>query len=79
MNFTNSFQKCFLKCVSYKVESYVRGSCHISFGWLCCRLSLGKVWPLDEERQHPVGTQEKCRLSGPAPALLNQNLRFNKS
>lgn len=41
-------------------------------------LSICKMWSLAQNGHH-WGACEKCRLLGPSPGLLSQNLRFSKT
>lgn len=41
-------------------------------------INLIKVWSIDQQHQPYLGACEKCRLWGPSPDLMSQNMYFNK-
>ena len=43
--------------------------------WIIC---LPKRWSMNQKNQYSPGAYPKCRIAGPSPELLNQNLPLNK-
>lgn len=45
---------------------------------ISCRALLLKIRSMDQQHQHSLGANEKCRIPGLQPAILKQNLHFNR-
>lgn len=44
-----------------------------------CYTCAVQMWVRKQQHQHHLGVYEKCRIPGPAPDLLHQNLPFSKA
>ena len=53
-------------------------SCSFLGGLCSFNTSLLRVWLLDQPHRHCLGACLQCRIPGPTPNRLKQNLQFNK-